>query len=255
MIKYGISELSIIPVRKEPSEKSEMTTQLLFGETFQILEEVEKWCYVKITFDNYEGWIDNKTISFITEDVFIQINSNSEISAQNLSTIVLFRGEQIIVPAGSTFPNYNKASGTFMINKNNYQLTESYMDYSNDIKSLLMQYVNCPYLWGGKNPFGIDCSGLVQVVYKTLGMKLPRDASQQVKQGNTVSFISEAKPGDLAFFDDDEGNIVHVGILFNAHEIIHSSGKVRIDTIDQQGINNIELKKYTHKLRVIKRII
>jgi cell wall-associated NlpC family hydrolase len=255
MIKYGISELSIIAVRKEPSEKSEMTTQLLFGETFQILEEVEKWCYVKITFDSYEGWIDNKTVSFISEDVFIQINSNSEISAQNLSTIVLLRGEQILVPAGSTFPNYNKASGTFMINKNNYQLTESYTDYSNDIKSLLMQYVNCPYLWGGKNPFGIDCSGLVQVVYKTLGMKLPRDASQQVKQGNTVSFISEAKPGDLAFFDDDEGNIVHVGILLNAHEIIHSSGKVRIDTIDQQGINNIELKKYTHKLRVIKRII
>lgn len=255
MIKYGISELSIIAVRKEPSEKSEMTTQLLFGETFQILEEVEKWCYVKITFDSYEGWIDNKTVSFISEDVFIQINSNSEISAQNLSTVVLFRGEQIIVPAGSTFPNYDKATNSFKIGENNYQLTEKYNKNLINIVTLSKQYLNCPYLWGGKNPFGIDCSGFVQVVYKILGIKLPRDASQQVKQGNTVSFISEAKPGDLAFFDDDEGNIIHVGILLNAHEIIHSSKKVRIDILDQQGINNPELKKYTHKLRVIKRII
>lgn len=253
MIKYGISELSIIPVRKEPSDISEMTTQLLFGETFQLIEEVQKWSYVKITYDNYEGWIDNKVIKLISEDDFIQINSNSEIAAQNLSNIIILKNEQIIVPAGSTFPNYDKTTRTFRIGENNYQLTDMYTENLKDIVSLSMQYLNCPYLWGGKNPFGIDCSGFVQIIYKILGVKLPRNASQQVSLGKTISFISETKPGDLAFFDDEEGNITHVGIILNTNEIIHSSGKVRIDKLDQQGINNLELKKYTHKLRVIKR--
>ena len=256
MIKYGISELSIISVRKEPSDQSEMTSQILFGETFQILEDTHKWSYVKITFDNYEGWIDSNSITELSEDSFNHINSNPGTVTQNLSIVILNdKNEQLILPMGSTLPNYNKLNKTLLINKNQYRLLEKYNNDKPDIDNLSKQFLNSPYLWGGKNPFGIDCSGFVQVVFKVIGKKLPRDANQQVNLGSTVNFISDVKPGDLAFIDDDEGNIIHVGIILNNNEIIHAFGKVRIDKLDQQGIYNLELKKYTHKLRVIKRIL
>ena len=116
-------------------------------------------------------------------------------------------------------------------------------------------YLNAPYLWGGKTPFGIDCSGFTQMVYKLNGFALPRDAYQQAEIGETLSFVEEAEPGDLAFFDDDEGNIIHVGMVLEQGTIIHASGKVRIDALDHQGIYNKELKNYSHKLRLIKKII
>jgi gamma-D-glutamyl-L-lysine dipeptidyl-peptidase len=115
--------------------------------------------------------------------------------------------------------------------------------------------LNSPYLWGGKTPFGIDCSGFTQMAYKLAGIKLRRDAWQQAEQGHTINLLEETEPGDLAFFDNDEGNIVHVGIILRDHKIIHAAGKVRIDSIDHYGINNKELKKYTHKLRLIKRMV
>jgi len=255
MIKYGISELSIISVRKEPSHQSEMTSQILFGETFQIIENTYKWSYVKITFDNYEGWIDSNSITELSEDSFNHINSNPSPVTQNLSNVILNdKNEQIILQMGSTLPNFNKVNKSFIINKNQYQLLGKYNDNKPDIDNLSKLFLNCPYLWGGKNPFGIDCSGFVQVVFKVIGEKLPRDANQQVNLGSTVNFISDSKPGDLAFFDDAEGNIIHVGIILNNNEIIHAYGKVRIDKLDQQGIYNLDLKKYTHTLRIIKRI-
>jgi cell wall-associated NlpC family hydrolase len=250
MIKYGINELSVVAVRIEPNDKSEMTTQILFGETFQIIEELDDWSNIKLSFDNYEGWIDNKSISIISKDFFEQINSSSGFVTQKLSNT----DEQIILPAGSTLPNLNQDSKSFVINKNQYVMTENYIDDKLDIVTLSMRFLNSPYLWGGKNPFGIDCSGFVQVVYKILGKKLSRDANQQVNFGNEVNFFPEIEPGDLAFFDNNEGNIIHVGIILKKNEIIHASGKVRIDRLDQYGIYHAEQKKYTHKLRVVKRI-
>ena len=116
-------------------------------------------------------------------------------------------------------------------------------------------YLNAPYLWGGKTPFGIDCSGLTQMVYKLNGYKLPRDASQQATEGEPLSFIEESEPGDLAFFDNDEGNIIHVGLIMENNYIIHASGKVRIDRLDHLGIYNAETNRHTHKLRVIKKYV
>jgi cell wall-associated NlpC family hydrolase len=116
-------------------------------------------------------------------------------------------------------------------------------------------YVNAPYLWGGKTPFGIDCSGFTQMVYKLNGYALLRDASQQATQGVPLSFIEESEAGDLAFFDNEEGKIIHVGIIMDDNYIIHASGKVRVDRLDHLGIYNAELNKHTHKLRVIKKII
>ncbi len=256
MIKYGISELSIIPVRKEPDDKSEMTNQLFFGETFQIVEYTDKWSYIKISFDSYEGWIDSNSITELSEESFNHINSKPKTVTQKLSNIILNdKNEQIILPMGSILPNFNKNNNTFIINKNQYYLPGKYNDDKPDIVNLSKQFLNSPYLWGGKNPFGIDCSGFVQVVFKVIGKKLNRDANKQVNTGSTVNFISDTKPGDLAFFDDDEGNIIHVGIILNNNEIIHASGKVRIDKLDQQGIYRLDIKKYTYKLRVIKRIL
>lgn len=256
MKKYGISELSVIPVRKEPNDRSEMTTQILFGETFQIIEEEGGWSKVKLDFDNYEGWIDSKSESEISEELFDQINSNPNIVTQNLFNVIIDdNSERIILPVGATLPNYNGNSETFAINKNQYKVSDNFFLDKLDVVSLSKQFLNTPYLWGGKNPLGIDCSGFVQVVFKVLGIKLSRDASQQVETGEAINFMSEVKAGDLAFFDNEEGKIVHVGIVLNQNEIIHASGKVRIDKLDQQGIFNRELNKYTHKLRLIKRVL
>jgi len=253
---YGISEISVIPMRIEPNDRSEMISQLLFGETFQILEKLEKWSFVKSTFDNYDGWIDNKSISYLSEEIFVQLNSSTEFITQKLSnTILNNKNEQIILPAGCTLPNFNSEKNNFIINDNQYTLSEDFIEASINIESLAKQYLNSPYLWGGKNPYGIDCSGFVQVIFKVLGIKIPRDSADQVKEGIIINFISDTKLGDLAFFDNEEGEITHVGIIIGENEIIHASGKVRIDKLDQQGIYNLELNKYTHKLRVVKRLI
>jgi len=255
MIKYGITELSVIPVRTEPNERSEMTTQVLFGETFQILEETVKWSYIKLTHDNYLGWIDNKGVTIISDEHFESIKKRPvAITSQLYNIVYNDKKEQLVLPPGCTLPHFDHKEKTSIINNKIYYFKD-YIQNETDITSLSERYLNCPYLWGGKNPFGIDCSGLVQVIYKIKGISMPRDAHQQVNEGTTVNFISEIKSGDLAFFDDDEGNIIHVGIITNKNKVIHASGKVRIDVIDQQGIFDTELRKYTHKLRVIKRLL
>jgi len=256
MIQYGISEISIIPVRKEPSEKSEQVTQILFGETYEILEEQLKWSYVKLTFDKYEGWIDNKMITPLDPKSFNEmINRSSYITKQYTETIVhVDKNEIINLPPGCTLPNFDADNNHFSIHKNNYLLNNNPSNNA-DISDLCKTFLNAPYQWGGKNPLGIDCSGFVQVIYKILGIKLPRDAGMQVTLGQTINFIGEVATGDLAFFDDEEGSIIHMGIILNKDEIIHASGKVRIDKFDHQGIFNREKKKYTYKLRIIKRLI
>ena len=253
---HGISEISIIPIRKESSEQSEMVSQLLFGETFHIIEKTKNWSLVKTVFDNYEGWINSESISFLTPDEFEKIQNNeSYITKSFIKNIISEKNnEQIKISFGSTLPNFNNDKHSFKIKENEYHLDDVEPD-SNDIEEISTLFLNSPYLWGGRNPMGIDCSGFTQVIYKALGINIPRDANQQVNLGTTVNFISDTKPGDLAFFDNDEGIITHVGIVLKQNEIIHSSIKVRIDQLDQQGIYNRTLKKYTHKLRVIKRII
>jgi hypothetical protein len=255
MIKYGICVSSVIPIRREANDRSEMISQMLFGETFQVLEETIKWTFVKNTFDGYTGWVDNKEITFLSEDNYNDINKNSFLITNKLFTqIKNQRNEILILPAGSTLPNFNQETRKFNILNNQYELLEEYSS-DIDIDHVCRQFLNAPYLWGGKNPFGIDCSGFIQVITKIFGKQIPRDANQQVNSGENINFISDAVPGDFAFFDDQEGNIIHVGIILKNNEIIHASGKVRIDKIDQQGINNLDLKKYTHKLRVIKRVL
>ncbi len=260
-MNYGISSLSIIPVRKDPSERSEMVTQVLFGEHFEIREQMVGWSYVALAYDGYEGWVDSKMITPINKRSVKKIEkSASAISGDIISLIPVNDEQNLMLVAGSTLPLWRPYLKEFSVDKDKYKSSGEvfYGPHQNPRNVAIKQalkYFNAPYLWGGRSPFGIDCSGFTQVIYKMIGIKIPRDASQQVKHGRALSFVDEAEPGDLAFFDDEEGNIVHVGIMWKRNKIIHASGKVRIDNVDQFGIFNVDTKRYTHKMRVMKKII
>ncbi|MCL9809450.1 C40 family peptidase [Flavobacterium luminosum] len=252
---FGICNLANIPLRFEPSDKSELVSQVLFGEHFVILEQNPKWSKIKLAYDDYEGWIDNKQFQLITEEQYEQLSKDNIILNADLIEYVTSPNNLLMpIPLGASlsFLNYDT------INKEELSFegikTSGIKSKSNIIDTAFM-YLNAPYLWGGKTPFGIDCSGFTQMVYKLNGYKLLRDASQQATQGEALSFIEESEPGDLAFFDNEEGNIIHVGIIMENNYIIHASGKVRIDRLDHLGIYNAETNRHTHKLRVIKKII
>lgn len=254
---YGICNLSIVPMRAEASDTSEMTSQILFGEHFTILEKEKNWSKIKLAFDDYEGFVDNKQFEEISEDLFYKLSTRQPIySGEIIDFIASTTNDLITIPLGARIPFYND---------NEFQLNTKRFQYEGAVftgklpKSEIIQkaftYLNSPFLWGGKTPFGIDCSGFTQMVYKLCGYQLFRDAKQQAKQGDILSFIEESEPGDLAFFDNDEGEIIHVGIVLNDYHIIHAHGKVRIDTLDHSGIFNSDLQKHTHKLRLIKKLI
>jgi hypothetical protein len=252
---FGICNLAIIPLRCEPSDKSEIVSQLLFGEHFVIIEQLKQWYYIKMDFDGYEGWIDAKQCKLISETEYQQINNEALVLNSDLIEYITGKSNLLMpIPLGSCLSFLKNKE----INNQEFQFegaTITGIKNKNEIISTSFLYLNAPYLWGGKTPFGIDCSGFTQMVYKLNGYKLLRDASQQAKQGEALSFIEESEAGDLAFFDNDEGNITHVGIIMENNHIIHASGKVRIDRLDHLGIYNPEINKHTHKLRVIKKII
>ena len=260
-MNYGISGLSIIPVRKEPSEKSEMISQILFGEHFYVNEQFMGWCRVVLAYDNYDGWVDQKMITPLPERSFMKIEKSPVAVCTDIFNLIPVNDEQnIMIVAGSSLPCWRPYKHEFSIGRDVFAMTGKYTYGQQDevrkfiIRQALM-YFNAPYLWGGRSPFGVDCSGFTQIIYKMIGIKLARDAHEQVHQGVALSFVEEAQPGDLAFFDNDEGTIVHVGIIWEKNKIIHASGKVRIDNVDQFGIFNVDTKRYSHKMRVMKRIL
>jgi hypothetical protein len=249
-MQYGICNLSVIPLRFEASDASEMVSQVIYGDLFKVLEQRKSWSKIRLAFDKYEGWIDNKQFLEITEDDYKTLNSETLKLSTDLVEFIEDSDNQLYpITLGSTL------NGLPLFNHN---FDGSFTDIKNTKASLIetaFLYLNAPYLWGGKTPFGIDCSGFTQMVYKLNGHKLLRDASQQATQGEALSFIEESEPGDLAFFDNNEGHITHVGIIMKDNYIIHAHGKVRIDRLDHSGIYNAERRMHTHKLRVIKKII
>ena len=244
----GICNLSIVPVRIVDSDKSEMINQLIYGDIIEILEEKEKWVKIKSVFDDYIGWIDKKQYFKIDDNITVDLK-NPVYSIDLVEFIENNNNELVTIPIGSDISNISlmkhKFEGKTISGKNN----------RNSIVDTALLFLNSPYLWGGKTPFGIDCSGFTQMVYKINGYKLSRDAKDQANQGETLSFIEESEAGDLAFFNNDQGDIIHVGIILQNNHIIHASGKVRIDRIDHSGIYNNDLNKHTHSLRYIKKII
>lgn len=243
--------MSLVPLRFEPSDKSELVSQLLYGEHFKVLEQRKNWSKIRLAFDKYEGWLDNKQFLEITKEDYEQIDgSKSQYSSDLVEFIEDENNHLHPILLGSSLNDSLK----ILKHKHDGNTISNVMPKENLIKTASL-YLNSPYLWGGKSPFGIDCSGFTQMVYKMNGYELLRDASQQATQGEVLSFIEESEPGDLAFFDNAEGDIIHVGIIMKNNYIIHAHGNVRIDRLDQSGIYNIDKNKHTHKLRVIKKII
>ncbi|MFD2603632.1 C40 family peptidase [Flavobacterium suzhouense] len=252
---FGICNLAIVPLRLEPSDRSELTTQVLFGEHFKILEQTEKWSRIELAYDGYNGWIDNKQYRLISQADYEALSNSPAVLNGDLIEYLTTPDNQLLsIPMGASLTFLEHPS----INTENYMfegLKVSGVTSKQHLLQTAFMYLNAPYLWGGKTPFGLDCSGFTQMVYKLNGYSLLRDASQQATQGEALSFIEESEPGDLAFFDNEEGRIIHVGIIMEDNHIIHAHGKVRIDRLDHLGIYNTDTKRHSHKLRVIKKII
>lgn len=230
---FGICSLSTIPVRKEPHHESELVTEMLFNDLYEVVDKSDGWLHIKMEYDGYEGWIRNLQHFDIQENVYHSLATTDSYVVNN--PVELFDSK--ILTFGTTIYSENKAC----IEANSF--------INNAFKLL-----DVPYRWGGRTIFGIDCSAFVQLCAKTIGIRLPRDASQQVEYGEDVYFLTETRPGDLAFFENEEHKIMHVGIILDDGKIIHASGKVRIDALDQTGIFNMESGKHTHFLSTIKRI-
>ena len=239
-MSFGIIDLNIIPVRLKDDAKSEMISQFFFGETLTIIQKSEKWSFVESNLDKYRGWIRNLHFKPITKNQYKIIESQNKFFSTNEIKLTKYNNE-IVVPTGSLI-----SSSKFL--GYNYKNTISNINFEKTAKGFL----NSPYLWGGKTKNGVDCSGLVQSIYKTINKILPRDSDDQRKIGNVVCENFEV--GDLAFFGQTKDDITHVGILLNNNQIIHSYGRVRIDKFSEKGIFNNEENRITHELQIIKRL-
>lgn len=252
-MKYGINKLSLISVRAKSSDRAEIVTQLLFGEIFTIVDETEKWIKIINHFDSYEGWICKKQCKEIDKEQFhLLSNSPYEISLDKLSVLNdINTNDEIIITKGSILYNLREGLVSFLDTKYIFKGKIASKDFK-DVEKYSIKFLNSPYLWGGKGCMGIDCSGFTQLVYSFCGISIPRDASEQEKKGKVISSVSNAERGDLVFFNNDKEKINHVGIYLGNNNIIHASGKVRIDRVDDQGIFKSGSK--THNFHSIKRL-
>lgn len=258
-IDYGVARLSLIPVRKEPSERSEQVTQLLFGEHYEVLEAgVEgDWYRVRASLDHYEGWISAIQHHAVSREYF-QYSSQAEFKiTTELSTSILYQKRKQFILMGSIIPISSselfRMEEQFAFNGEAKNLGQK-RDYE-FLKATALRYLNAPYHWGGKSPFGIDCSGFVQMVFRICGYRLDRDSIQQVRQGKPVNGVQDCQPGDLVFFSRASRKIDHVGIVMGQEKIIHASGKVRVDDLTPDGIRNVDTGRVTHEFVQARRVL
>ncbi|MBQ6726728.1 MAG: C40 family peptidase [Bacteroidales bacterium] len=249
MEQYGICHLPLAPLRSHPDDASEMVSQILFGQTLLILDNTNpKWTLIQVCDDGYKAYIGNKQYQPISNDEFERLNQHLQtVNRHGVRITLTDKDITFEIPLGSILPN--EESFRF----GNYEYRHNFVPQKETLLDTARSFLNAPYLWGGKSIFGIDCSGFTQTVFSAHGIQLLRDASQQATQGQTVPNLGQARPADLAFFDNDKGRIIHVGILTGDGHIIHASGCVRIDKIDEKGIFNEETGQYTHHLAAIRR--
>lgn len=257
-MEYAACQVAIAPVRVQPSDKSEMASQLLFGETVEIQESKDTWRHVVCAWDGLTGWVDVKQLKRLTPSEF---DNYSEQQTINLSLVEGLMASDYFIPLtmGAVLPRYDGLRCS--LGEQSFQFSGPVVTpgeqrlNSEWVVKIARRYLHAPFLWGGRSPFGIDSSGLTQMVYKIAGIRLLRDAAQQVTQGRSIDFMEQCQSGDLVFFDNGKGNITHTGIILPDCHVIHASGKVRIDKLDHFGIFNRELNRYTHQLRIVKRLL
>ena len=258
----GIALHSIVPLRAEAREGAEQLTQMLFGETCTILEEKPRWYRIKLDSDGQEGWADSKMITPMSEKEY-HAYKKAYASAATISYPMTYaisenNGQTIPLTAGTRLTNYQNGRfevlGVGFRIDANMVITQPLELQEPTLLQTVRFFLNVPYLWGGKNAMGMDCSGFTQVIMSLFGKSLPRNASEQVALGEKIANLSEAKAGDLAFFDHNDGKISHVGLVIDSERVIHCSGRVKVEKLDLNGIFNAENGEYSHHLVSIKRI-
>jgi len=252
-MEYAICVVSAAAVRKEPTHRSEMINQLLFGETVETLESKEEWRRIKSQYDSYEGWVTYHMITSIQAGL---ATAPCHFVTTGLLNPLTLPKQLLNLPMGSSLTGFTEESRLLWDGEHKYHGTYRNVEqpFSTDLFwSTVHSWLNAPYLWGGRTFMGVDCSGFTQVVFKILGIALRRDAREQAEQGSRIRELKESHLGDLAFFQNAEGNITHVGIILNDHKIIHASGKVRMDKLTEEGIINVQTKEQTHHLHSMRR--
>ena len=259
---FGIVDISVIPVRQEPSERGELATQLLFGELYEVMETAGKWLRVALPAGGGEGWMAAGLHQAVDDAYVDRYRASEQLVADEVFQLVQKAGdwESKLVVAGSVLPFYDAYQKTFQVGEAKYSLLGGMREVGlDDVRELLVHYAlmyyNTPYLWRGRTPYGLDAAGLTRMAYRLAGISLPGSVGEQVLLGQPLAFVEEALPGDLAFFGDASGAISHVGMLWQAGRVIHASGRVRVDKLDHHGIFNETTKRYTHALKLIKRYI
>ena len=249
-----ICENVFVPLRSGPSHKTEMLSQVLFGERYSVIDKAGTWMKIETLFDKYMGWIDMDQIQHSPDEgrSYGYVLNRSLLCYKNDKT-------KMILEPGCEIFNPDFEHKTFFNGQNQFttgqEFNKNFISTDEPVTDSAIKFINSPYIWGGRIPSGIDCSGLTQLVYKIHGIQIPRDSWKQAEAGRSIDFIDEAEPGDLVFFDNDRGKISHVGMILSRGQVIHASGRVRIDTIDHQGIFKPEIGGYSYKLRTIRRIL
>lgn len=275
-MNHAIVLHSVVPVRLEAREGAEQETQLLFGELCEVLESLPRWYKIRNEADGEEGYVDYKMITLMSEEEYqtcaaVVAGSTARVMLPMTYAVSGNNGQTVPLTLGTRLPGYHEGQFevlgvTFRIDKaavaeHPLQLT------AETLMQVLRFMLNTPYLWGGKNALGMDCSGLTQTVMSLFGIYLPRNASRQITCGRKVGALGEAQAGDLVFFDHNDPSsentepnnckgdthISHVGILLDAERVVHCSGRVKTERIDERGIYGAEQQLYTHHLAAIRR--
>lgn len=273
---YAIVLHSVVPVRTEPSEGAEQSTQLLFGEICRIMQSLPRWYKIHNESDGEEGYVDYKMITPMSDDEYQRYTTTLKSATARVMLPMTFavsenNGQTIPLTLGTLLPNY--ADGQFEVLGVRFRIDSAAVAAEplplnpTTLMQVMRFMLNTPYLWGGKNALGMDCSGMTQTVLSLFGIRLPRNAAQQASCGTAVRELQEAHAGDLVFFDHADSDcsntepnnckgdvhISHVGILLDSERVVHCSGRVKVERIDQRGIYGAEQQLYTHHLAAIKR--
>ena len=255
----GSTFQAFLPVMLEPDHSSMMISQLLFGEEFILLEKSGNWLHIRAEFDGTEGWVVEQGVEFreASYEENIGLLSNFRLLALPSATVLdLTKGQQRIISSGAVWNTETGNTLTWYGHEFEFISREGFIIPGSGFNpgEFGKRIVSLPAIPGGRSGFGFDSSGLVQMLCRMRGQNIPRNFREQAELGTTINFMYEVEEGDLAFFDNEEGEIIHVGMILDSGYLLHCASCVSIDHLDHHGIFSNEKEGYTHKLRVIKRI-